>query len=79
MVPKDGGEAVVYRCSTRAAAEWIQSVLKENGVDSRVLADDCGGLRPELLVTQEVEVRVQAKDEVAALQILKSLSEEDDS
>lgn len=76
MAPDEKG--VVYRASTRAEAEWIRTVLEENGISSWVEADDCGGTRPEMLLLGEALVRVSLADELAAARILKSIRPEDE-
>lgn len=58
-----GDPVVVARFASRVEAELARSLLAEHGIDARVIADDAGGLHPELsIVTGGVGLLVTAQD-----------------
>ena len=56
------------------AAEITAGLLKSEGVEARVVYDDCGGMEPQLRLTQGVRVMVYREDEARAREILKDMA-----
>ena len=56
------------------AAEITAGLLKSEGVEARVVYDDCGGMEPQLRFTQGVRVMVYREDEARAREILKDMA-----
>ena len=57
------GRARVGRFSSRAEADLARSLLRDHGIDSRLVADDVAGLQPELsLATGGLQLEVLAED-----------------
>ena len=60
----------IQSCSSRIEAEIVAGVLRENGIEARLIADDAGGTRPELAFALGVRVQVRERDREEALQVL---------
>jgi hypothetical protein len=60
------------------AAELTAGLLKSEGVEARVVYDDCGGMDPALRLTQGVRVMVYREDEARAREILAAMSQPGD-
>ena len=61
----------------RFEAELAQGLLEAEGIDSLILADDCGGQRPDLSVRMNgVQLLVREEDRERAGDILRLLEEE---
>jgi len=43
-------------------AEVVKALLTENGIESRISKDDCGGMMPNLQFTEGVRLHVDRKD-----------------
>jgi len=68
--PADEAASVpVALASSRIEAELIAGMLRSNGVRAIVLADDAGGLEPQLQI-QGVRVLVTPADEVLARRLI---------
>ncbi|MBU3916697.1 DUF2007 domain-containing protein [bacterium] len=52
-------------------AEIAKGLLAENGIRSRIFKDDCGGLEPQLQLTQGVHLSVPFGDVENAKKLLK--------
>ena len=57
-------------CS-REEAELARSFLEANGIDAVVFADDCGGARPHLQISEGVRLMVKQEDKEKALQLFE--------
>jgi Putative prokaryotic signal transducing protein len=67
----------VQTFTQRYEAEVAQGLLSEEGIDSIISADDCGGQRPDLSVRMGgVQLVVRKEDAEKAKEILKILAEE---
>ena len=55
---------------TRAEADLASNLLRSEGIDSMILADDCGGMRPQLNFGAGIKLFVRAPDVRQALVIL---------
>jgi hypothetical protein len=55
----------------RPNAESAKNFLQVNGIEAVLIADDAGGLRPELTMSQGIRLWVDAKDEAAARDLLQ--------
>lgn len=61
----------------RFEAELAQGLLSEQGIESFILADDCGGQRPDLAVRMAaVQLLIREEDAVKAKEALEILNEE---
>ena len=60
----------VQTFATRDAAEVAASLLRSNGIASRIFADDCGGLYPNLSLAEGVHLVVSPSDVEAARELL---------
>ncbi len=69
MPDHDGAPVPVAVVSSRTEAELIVGMLRNNGVNAAVSADDAGGQEPALQV-QGVRVLVAPADEADARQLL---------
>lgn len=58
---------------TRSEADFDQSVLAGNGIESFVASDDAGGIRPELAFFRGVKLMIHAKDLERVEQIFDDL------
>ncbi len=65
----DGATVPVAVVASRIEAELIVGMLRSNGLRAAVLADDAGGLDPQLQV-QGVRVLVAPSDEASARQLI---------
>jgi hypothetical protein len=61
---------VVRTFPTPIAAELARSALEAANIDSFLQADDCGGLRPHMLLARGVALMVRAEDAKRAATIL---------
>jgi hypothetical protein len=52
----------------------VAGLLQSEGVEARVVYDDCGGIYPQLRFSQGVRVMVYREDEDQARKILKAMS-----
>jgi hypothetical protein len=52
-----------------------KSALEASGIECVMSADDCGGLRPALSLTQGIRLVVKVRDAVRANEILASQSQ----
>lgn len=59
---------------SRTEAELVAGLLRSNGLQAAVLADDAGGQDPQLQLTG-VRVLVDADDEAAARHVLATVEE----
>jgi hypothetical protein len=55
----------------RPNAESAKNFLQVNGIDAILIADDAGGLRPELTMAQGIRLWVDEKDDAAARDLLQ--------
>jgi hypothetical protein len=69
MPNHDGATVPVAVVTSRTEAELIVGMLRSNGLEAAVSADDAGGQEPELQV-QGVRVLVAPADEAPARQLL---------
>ena len=61
----------------RYEAELVQGLLSAEGIESMIVADDCGGQRPDLSVRSGgVQLVIRQEDAEKANEILKVLDEE---
>ena len=61
----------------RFEAEIAQGLLSEQGIESFILADDCGGQRPDLAVRMAaVQLLIREEDTEKARETLQILEEE---
>lgn len=61
----------------RFEAELARGLLEAEGIDSLILADDCGGQRPDLSVRMNgVQLLTREEDRDKAEEILQLLDEE---
>ena len=61
----------------RFEAELVQGLLSAEGIESIIVADDCGGQRPDLSVRMNgVQLVIRQEDAEKANEILKVLDEE---
>jgi Putative prokaryotic signal transducing protein len=65
----EGARVTVAVVTSTFEAELIVGLLRENGLDAAVSADDAGGQEPQLQL-QGVRVLVAASDEAAARRLL---------
>jgi hypothetical protein len=65
----DGAAVTVAVVTSRAEAELIAGLLRSNSLRAAVLADDAGGLDPQLQL-EGVRVLVAPDDEAAARRLL---------
>jgi putative signal transducing protein len=72
--PPAAGLVPVAVVASRVEADLIAGLLRNNGLRAVVLADDAGGLEPQLQV-YGVRVLVAAADEAAARQVLAAAGE----
>lgn len=56
----------------RESAEIARSVLEANDIRALVLADDCGGVRPHLQLTEGVKLLVNRLDAEKARSVLET-------
>jgi hypothetical protein len=54
----------------RHEAELAKQILSDFGIESILLADDSGGMRPELLMMRPIRLAVLAGDEQRAREVL---------
>lgn len=47
--------------SNRSEAEMYASILEQNGIACSILADDCGGLKPSMVIVNGVKLVVEDK------------------
>jgi len=66
---------VVRVFGDRIEAELAQSALEAAGIESMVRADDMGGLRPHLALTNGVAVLVRSDDAQQADLVLRTSAE----
>jgi hypothetical protein len=69
MAAMDGDPVPVAVVSSRTEAELIVGLLDSNGVRAIVVADDAGGLGPQLQL-QGIRVLVAPSDEATARRLL---------
>ena len=65
----DGAPVPVAVVTSRPEAELIAGLLRSNGLEAAVSADDAGGQDPQLQILG-VRVLVAAADEAAARQVI---------
>jgi hypothetical protein len=51
-------------------AKLAKSVLQATGVESMLISDDCGGMRPFLSMTQGIKLVVRPEDAARAAKVL---------
>lgn len=56
----------------RMEAELAKSVLQASGIESMIMADDAGGMRPSLLVGSGARLIVRAEDAERAAELLQT-------
>ena len=56
---------------SRDEAELARSFLESNGIDAIVFADDCGGARPHLQISEGVRLMIKQEDKEMALQLFE--------
>ncbi|MFP4472507.1 MAG: hypothetical protein ACLFPX_01380 [Candidatus Omnitrophota bacterium] len=59
----------------RHYAELAQGLLKEQGIESLLQSDDCGGWRPQLSFGSSIKLKVREKDFDQAVDVLKILED----
>ncbi len=58
--------------NNRTEAELVKSLLESSGIEAIISADDCGGMRPHLLLgTNGTRLLVKEEDAQKALDVLK--------
>ena len=58
--------------NNRTEAEIVKSLLEASGIEAVVSADDCGGMRPHLLLgTNGTRLLVKEEDAQKALEVLE--------
>ncbi len=57
--------------TTEIEAEIVKGKLQSEGIASYIIKDDCGGMYPQLRLTQGVLLRVQASDRDLALAVIE--------
>ena len=58
--------------NNRTEAEIVKSLLEASGIEAVVSADDCGGMRPHLLLgTNGTRLLVKEEDAKKALEVLE--------
>lgn len=62
---------VVHVTYTRPEADLIGAVLRGEGIDVFIAADDAGGMGPELAFSNGVEIRVPEGDAARARETLR--------
>jgi Putative prokaryotic signal transducing protein len=72
VVTVGGAPVPVVVVGSRLEAELIAGLLRSNGVDAAVSADDAGGQEPQLQL-QGVRVLVAATDAASARQLLATV------
>jgi hypothetical protein len=65
----EGATISVATVASRAEADLVVGLLRSNGLNAAVAADDAGGQEPQLQLTG-VRVLVAPSDEAAARQVL---------
>jgi hypothetical protein len=64
-------EVVTLRVfNTHIEADLAHSALEAAGIESIVVADDSGGMRPHMALTAGVRLQVRAEDAARAQQVL---------
>lgn len=67
--------SVIKVFGDRIEAEIVRSLLEANGINSQILADDQGGLRPALAFSGGVKLIVSDADAERALKIIEESKE----
>ena len=57
--------------NNRTEAELVKGLLESSGIESIVSADDCGGMRPHLLLGTSARLLVKEEDAQKALEVLE--------
>lgn len=52
-------------------AEVIKGLLAENGIESRISSDDCGGMMPNLQFSEGVRLHVARNDLLGARELIR--------
>lgn len=68
----NGAPVTVAVVGSRVEADLVAGLLRSNGVDAAVSADDAGGQEPQLQM-QGVRVLVASADEAAARELLAAV------
>ncbi len=55
-------------------AEIAKGMLEENNIQAFIRKDDCGGMEPQLQITEGIKVLVNSNDKSEALSIIESLT-----
>lgn len=63
----------------RAEAEMFASILEQNGFECTILADDCAGLKPSMVIVYGVKLVVSDTDFSDARQFLDSMKIQEDT
>jgi len=66
---------VVKVFNNRPEAEMFASVLLENNIKCMVQADDCGGIRPYMVIPDGVKLITNDEDYEEAVKILEEMRE----
>ncbi len=64
-------EIIIADFGSRLQAELTVELLKSFGIESRIIADDCGGIAPGQSFVRGVKVTVSEKDAAAAAEIIR--------
>lgn len=64
---------VLQEFSSRVEAEIVKELLVSNGIDARVISDDCGAVDPALQFGRGVRLLVMASDVNEAQLLLAAL------
>ncbi|MCK4400961.1 DUF2007 domain-containing protein [bacterium] len=62
----------IKNCNNRVEAELAKGLLESSGIEAIVSADDCGGMRPHLLLgTNGTRLLVKEEEAQKALEVLE--------
>lgn len=62
--------------SNHLDAEIVKGQLMDRGIQSMIRTDDCGGMMPNLQITEGVHLLVKRTDEEAAVNVLSAFNRE---
>lgn len=71
MASESNDGVTIQAFATRDAAQAAAALLEANGIACRIIADDCGGLLPNLSLAEGVRLVVSASDLTAACELLE--------
>jgi len=71
MASESNDGVTIQTFATRDAAQAAAGLLEANGIACRIVADDCGGLLPNLSLAEGVRLVISASDLTAACELLE--------